>query len=191
MSEMSERPILFSGSMVTAILEGRKTMTRRVVKPQPELYQSYGTTCVRWKDRIATPLVIAPDCMKRMSPYGIPGDRLWVRETWGRHEVGEDTFIVYRADSGSDGDGAPWRPSIFMPRDACRIILEITGVRVERLQDITDEDIIAEGAFDRQWTRVDNNVQKCWIELWNSINGKSYPWNSNPWVWVISFERVR
>jgi hypothetical protein len=188
------RPILFSGPMVKAILEGRKTMTRRVAAVT---------------DEGCKPGFITPTCgfvprkvaeHATYCPYGRPGDHLWVRETWvdlrgmgvTYLEDGEPCNIAYAADTkpGSDGDkariayGIKWKPSIFMPRTASRITLEITNVRVERLQNITEEDAEQEG--------VASNVA-CLIEfhkLWESINGKKYPWASNPWVWVIEFKRV-
>ena len=157
---MTEKPILFSGPMVRAILDGRKTMTRRT--------------------------------------HRIEADRLWVRETWSYDEP----QVIYRADY--NGDVPPegkWRPSIFMPRKFSRITLEATGVRVERLQEITEEDAIGEGVFDggclncggTQPCGCDNPVpdaRDSFIWIWDSLNGKTYPWASNPFVWVIEFRRV-
>jgi len=166
---MKERPILFSTEMVKAILDGRKTMTRRVVK-DPYKY-------------ITIP---------RPSPYGRVGDRLWVRETF---VIDADGMPDYRADC--DSGVIAWRPSIFMPRKLSRITLEITSVRVERLQEITEEDAIKEGAgpghilcsptiFNPE-TETPKDYRTGFSYLWDAINRKTYPWESNPWVWVISF----
>jgi hypothetical protein len=182
---MKERPILFSGPMVRAILEGRKTQTRRVVKPQSAILT----------DEMARVLGVQPPAQQNAPviscPYGVPGDRLWVRETYawsGDSSIPEADRIAsgevwYRADGGRGG-GIRWRPSIFMPRWASRILLEITDVRVERLQDISDDDCRAEGydrshAFPREW----------FARLWASINGTG-SWAANPLVWVVSFQRV-
>ena len=140
---MKERPILFSGPMVRAILDGRKTMTRRIVKQQAD----NGGYCQSLDPDKGVWLVHNGGSIR--CPYGQPGDRLWVRETWsawtgGMTSCGEERApqIEYKATSQSEG---PWRPSIFMPRWASRILLEITDVRVERLNDISEEDAIAEG----------------------------------------------
>ena len=175
--QVKERPILFSGEMVRAILDGRKTQTRRVVKPQPPPLGGFVK-----------------------NPYGQPGDRLWVRETWAL-----DDKYYYRADGAVGDRCGKWKPSIHMPRAASRITLEITGVRVERLQEITISDIYAEGAITDEWlewrddvsgvgmpagSRIENE-RDVWEKLWDSINGKTYPWKSNPWVWVIEFKRIK
>jgi hypothetical protein len=224
-----ERPILFSGAMVRAILAGRKTMTRRVVpigwrgrragiefvggrgmEDDPESWgyaDEYGDYYTLAN---GDPLYVIP------CPYGQRGDRLWVRETWAAH----GDYVAYRAD-GEDA-GTRWRPSIFMPRWASRITLEVTGVRVERLQAITEEDARAEGVepamYAESWSAYDpttegyptffaepeagryENVRhhpakpmettlEAFRRLWNEINGKRAPWDSNPWVWVVSFRR--
>jgi hypothetical protein len=191
--------------MVRAILEGRKTQTRRTVKPQPRV-DAKGHFL--WKDgnygaRLdGTPYTDA--FIKYHCPYGAPGDRLWVRETWGPRAGG----VVYRADEyRADGfvscpDGGKWRPSIHMPRWASRITLEIVSVRVERLRDISEEDAIAEGveqSFDFNWPRWRNYELDGdgWLgapvdsyrTLWESINGPG-SWVANPWVWVVEFKRV-
>ena len=200
--EMKERPILFSGEMVRAILDDRKTMTRRVVKPQPE----QDTDCPY---HIGTGI----ERKARICPYGKPGDRLWVRETFcDRNNNGEQTKPLYRADGQEyeDGDGwhfeAKWKPSIFMPRMYSRITLEITNVRVERLQGISEKDAFAEGIDDEseEYNKAEHfqlggsQIQGgapaifTFIGLWDSINAKrGYSWESNPWVWVVEFERIK
>ena len=176
---VKERPILFSGPMVRAILDGRKTQTRRIVKPQP---------------------AAAPSVNKAQywvgCPYGGVGTRLWVRETWrsissGTREGGFD----YRAnDPSASGVGfTAWKPSIHMPRVASRITLEITAVRVERLKDISAEDAKAEGisnVFDAVFLGKARSVEAaCYATLWESINGEG-SWAVNPWVWVVEFKKV-
>lgn len=172
---MKERPILFSAPMVQAILEGRKTQTRRVVKPQPD---EDGLAKIKdefvWQDT---------NGREYRSSHGAPSDMLWVRETW----VHCDGVNYYRADTTPDGDeirkryGIKWKPSIFMPRDVCRLFLEVVGVRCERLQEITEDDAEAEG-FD---TRAH------FEHTWNLLNAKrGHPWESNPYVWVVGFRRI-
>jgi hypothetical protein len=166
---MKERPILFSGPMVRAILEGRKTITRRVLK-----LQDYdGGNCYETRDGILRDIL-------SLCPYGIPGDRLWVRETWA--DPCGKRIPVYRADEATAYQNVKWRPSIFMPRWASRITLEITRVRVERLQDITEKDAISEGVLSSDY---DKTYRYAFSVLWDSINGPKYPWSDNPWVWVI------
>ena len=199
---MKERPILFSGEMVQAILDGRKTQTRRVIKPQPKLYSAMHrfNTFIQWKDidakEIFAVIFIASHC-----PYGQPGgDRLWVRETWAElcatDELSGEVDLAYKATGWPDGEFGPdrngkgWRPAIFMPRWASRITLEVTGVRVERLQDISYEDAEAEGAPIEGGSIVQNR-RIGFEHLWDSINAKrGYGWDANPWVWVIKFRRV-
>ena len=215
---MKERPILFSGSMVRALLEGRKTKTRRVLKCDSEIV---GTSTTReWAERLADnypvrptekmisdkaallegkihPLVLAGGSMVSLPcPYGKPGDRLWVRETTKEDIVGSRSLAIYEADyqhvCKSDGLPADWWysrkvcPSIHMPRWASRILLEVVNVRVERLQDITEEDAIAEG--------VDPSIHEKtyrygFSKLWEQING-SGSWDANPIVWVVEFKRI-
>jgi len=189
MNIVKERPILFSTEMVRAILEGRKTQTRRVIKPKPWLIDPHKVEYNLWEcgDGKETYLI--------KCPYGKPGDLLWVRETWGLYDTQPKdgpgkALLFYRA---SDGESYElryqlWRPSIFMPRWASRITLKIINVRVERLQDISEEDAIKEGATFRkgEWGELD-----AFNYIWDSINAKrGYSWDSNPWVWVIEFKRV-
>lgn len=208
---MKERPILFSGAMVRAILAGRKTQTRRVMKPQPVLAdpESYG----------GARLEIGPDgyggivqenvngtySFPVRCPYGAPGNRLWVRETWAEEFVdGVGEHYVYRADGERDREwfaGGRWRPSIHMPRWASRITLEVTGVRVERLHDITGEDARAEGIevprcacevcarTSAICTADASEYVQGFASLWSEINGRE-SWDANPWVWVVEFRRV-
>lgn len=239
---MRERPILFSTPMVQAILVGRKTVTRRVLKPQPDSDggpplatgwfhpetadggpgpHTFGVYGVDWHVRC---------------PYGAPNDRLWVRETFapvnahGHKCAARDAaFVVLRdgAQQYRDGmpipalpkyapdafDGIEWRPSIHMPRWASRITLEVVSVRVERLQEITEEDARAEGLdwaspqpFGERWDDDDREdprevgyavvgessgfARDNFRRLWDQINGKRAPWESNPWVWRVEFRRV-
>ena len=176
---MKERPILFSGPMVRAILDGRKTQTRRVVKPQPDWIRPRVSD-----DGIAHGYCGSGPTDGIKCPYGTVGDRLWVRESWAKSgEVGDAT--EYRADN-PDPIGAKWRPSIHMPRWASRIDLEITGIRVERLQEISERDAMAEGC-----EYLTNSVARSnFVKLWISINGQD-SWSANPWVWVIEFKRIK
>jgi hypothetical protein len=238
---MKERPIIFSAPMVRAILAGTKTQTRRVVKPQPpEILPAYAPK-VYWPARDRHMTHGDPDGAAYLQferpgdydgvhvmrggfgfrcPYGQPGDRLWVRETWAwsgdgaipafdRVRKGE---VWFRADPERTSPGIRWRPSIHMPRWASRITLEVTGVRVERLQDISKAEAVAEGIERGEgfpgWYRgplpgdspglVESGrkfktptafPRLAYRALWESING-SNSWDANPWVWVIEFKRV-
>jgi hypothetical protein len=208
---MKERPTLFLTEMVKAILEGRKTNTRRVMKPQPEKFPGG----ILWKDMS---LVDA----RFKSPYGIAGDVLWVRETfwnWGywspvksskkKHRfvdlTNDDHPIRYVASDEEfyKGDylcgvGYHKRPSIYMPKKASRIRLVVKDVRIERIQDISDEDCVREGihGIGNQWdtclvddTRYKSTPRKAFIYLWDSINEKrGFGWDKNLYVWVVEFE---
>lgn len=204
---MAERPILFSGPMVRAITRevDPKTQTRRVVKPQPPAWARFPQPAGdgwEWTDRNvdADDLKHWPDYYKPMRcPYGVPGDRLWVRETFARtvgaaRGAGEAPVeYVYRADQvyAAAVEGIRWKPSIFMPRAACRLVLEVTAVRVERLQEISLRDCMAEGcAEDSRALGSANRWRHGYRTLWDSINAKRAPWASNPWVWVVEFQRV-
>ncbi|WP_311969311.1 hypothetical protein [Pseudomonas baltica] len=223
MTQPKERPILFSAPMVRAILEGRKTVTRRVLKVQPHIDAS-GNLCVGQynygQDLDRTPMT--KHFVKSHYPYGQPGDRLWVRETWlpdpdadhaawyGHTETyyswaGCGSKIkdvppalqnpgqcLYR--EGWGGGGMMWRPSIHMPRWASRIFLEITDVRVERLQAISRADIRAEGlecpselASDDVSPNYRDWYPAACRGLWEATGGD---WVSNPWVWVIEFRKL-
>lgn len=177
-----QRPILFSIPMVEAILEGRKTQTRRIAKLQPfegEYYMQIATDEFVYvsKNAYSGPY---------QCPFGKVGDILWVRETWGVcSNLPLGTGYIYKADDYPKYmEPCKWKPSIHMPKDACRIFLKITDVRVERLQDISDEDAKAEGVKTEY-----GSYRHGFIQLWKSINGEE-SWNANPWVWVIEFERI-
>lgn len=195
---MRERPILFSAPMVRAILDGTKTQTRRVVKPQPVTRGRVDEDCVVTigKQTHSGPTRYMLDRLTEFGcPYGQPGDRLWVKETHAIRSTGQ---VVYRADTtdfdprAADVVGGRWRPSIHMPRRASRITLTITDVRVERLQEISEVDAEAEGvAFMREHTDIDETLTavQLYAALWDSINGEG-AWSSNPWVWVVTFTRA-
>lgn len=223
MSQAKERPILFSGPMIRAILEGRKTVTRRPVKEwqQPSL-QEDGTWFAtaqrhqRWGFGVtgadaascAAELVSSGVC-----PYGCRGDRLWVREAWAQINVAQapsESWVVYRECDNRTDYGGPWKPSIHMRRRDSRILLEVTDVRVERLQDISESQALAEGVVgvdfrpddgfpicrgymvgpDDGTTPLETHASKAFAGLWRSINGAE-SWDANPWVWVIEFKRVQ
>ena len=175
---MNEHPILFSGPMVRAILEGRKTQTRRVMKPQPDEGKMRWTGS-HWEMYLGYP--IGHDVP--ISLYGQPGDLLWVRETWGT--ILDCEGYIYRADGPHDGVRR-WYPSIHMPRVASRLTLRITDVRVQRVQEISEEDARDEGTSGLLTSMTG------FPYLWNAINAKrGYCWADNPWVWALTFERVR
>jgi hypothetical protein len=192
---MKERPIIFSAPMVRAILGGTKTQTRRALAP--DLFISSGGAVVRMASAgPATTGIREAHC-----PYWRqPGDRLWVREAWSRDE--EDGALFYRADVGTGNeaddwqrnidDGASgyrWKPSIFMPRCASRILLDVTDVRVERLHDISEADAIAEGVNAKHTADASYTARESYAVLWEQINGPG-SWDATPWVWVIEFKRV-
>lgn len=202
-TEVRSRPILFSGPMVRAILEGRKTQTRRVVKPQPFIVLS----AAEWHARAMSgvdPYGCRPmgshvlEEMAATCPHGSVGDLLWVRESF-REVMDQTGGYAYLADCPLGNEKIyKWKPSIHMPRSASRLTLEITGVRVERLQRISASDCEAEGTpwmgNPRMEAYRDNEISKEWRRsfsvLWQSINGPE-SWAANPWVWVIAFRRVQ
>lgn len=251
---MKERPILFSAPMVHALLDGRKTQTRRVVKPQPRMGVKGDGSVISddyfvWDDTLRKPFCLPMVPMLRLEmveqcPYGYIGDRLWVRENWhieGRSTIGDSpesiVCIAYRPCSqravaggwSQDSrefnrptkemvcpttptfkkDGSiRWFPSIHMPRWASRLSLEITEVRVQRLQDISDEDAESEGVDTEcpgrcsvGWVNDVPGGRECpqpfcgdspvahFKRLWESINGPG-SWEKNPWVWALSFKVV-
>jgi len=187
----TEKPILFSTEMVQAILTGSKTMTRRVVNPQPELeIRETFNSSTGWADIDKNGWAIKREVK---CPYGKPGDLLWVRETWRLPEFHEyDAPVQPEFKAGHDqADELKWKPSIHMKKEHCRIWLKVTGVRVERLQDITENDVIKEGVE----PIVDFKIS-FFKYLWDSLNGKprgngrDISWAANPWVWVVEFERA-
>ena len=225
---MKERPIIFNGEMIRAILDGRKTQTRIPIKPQPTecglVFRRAGVSekleddFYAWEDDGLLLDEHSEDggpC-QRLCPFGVVGDRLWVRETYTTAEriwdgdscrsfmvpgiVRGGSFFRYRADG--EIDDARWRPSIHMPRWASRITLEITKVKVERVQEITEEDARAEGIIDGGCLNCGKpepcgcsdprpDARDAFVWLWDSIYAKrGFGWDSNPWVWVIEFRRV-
>lgn len=200
---MKERPILFSGAMIRAILAGQKTQTRRVVKGVQFIEKTAPGIDPYWRllDNPKKPngggSPMGPH-VAVLCPYGQPGDRLWVRETHSLLEFsisGRAAPVWYWADGNKipEGDYTRPRPSIHMPRWASRILLEVVSVRVERLQDISVADAIAEGV---ESCRDQLATNGCWYSedelysmLWTQINGHG-SWNANPWVWVVEFKRV-
>lgn len=183
---MKERPILFSSPMVRALLAGTKTQTRRVMGNQPTEAPTVGAFQVgkgrSYRKDLPRKVVATWGEQCCVCPYGVAGDRLWVRETWA-DTMGEPPTAVYRAD----GERHPssqlkWRPAIHMPRWACRLVLEVTGVRVERLQDISEADAKAEGV-DNIRAKVPTH-RDAYRYLWDDINGFG-AWDKNPWVWVV------
>lgn len=192
-TETKCRPILFSGPMVRAILRGDKTQTRRVIKPQPiqvERHERFHVRC----------------------PFGLPGDNLWVRETFARTTDNESRGAiafkadnecqVYLCDYGGEGDPVglgeatscdewdhepTWKPSIHMPRWASRITLEVVEVRVERLQEMSEYDLAREGYHERSHAKC----LKAFVHSWDALNAKrGFSWESNPWVWVVEFNQT-
>lgn len=202
-----ERPIPFSGPMVRAILEGRKTMTRIPVKYQPD-WDVYGCDDAHmnnlkvWWDFWGYNNDNYSKVVRIRSPYAL-GQHLFVKEAWrpmnDLRGGGIPRMGITYGDGVSWKEGHPdksgkWRSPRTMPRWASRILLEITDIRVERLQEISNEDVGLEGVRGDYYPDVAANDPHSafiyFIELWDSINGKKHPWESNPWVWVISFKRL-
>jgi len=242
-----ERPIIFDAPSVRAVLAGTKTQARRIcAERSPHWIVDERGNGTRWlmvaRDSVRGATLRDPAWIPAASPFGEPGDRLWVRETWtpyyggmfggtvGEVEPAGSTGIAYYADgarvrndsfqrlnlkghsvlAGAENTHARWRPSIHMPRWAARLFLEVTAVRVERLQAITEEDARTEGAratdaaqifqrvgtseyglqHVRQVKELENTARGAFACLWDSINGDRAPWASNPFVWVVEFKRV-
>ena len=216
-----ERPILFSAPMVRALLAGTKTQTRRAINPQPFIDELRNFHWNGWNygqsvygephvQAIASPLPQSRT-NRVLCPFGKPGDRLWVRETWKPHSTFADrkpsgippSHVFYAADERYAPSNTPWVPSIHMPRWASRITLEITDVRVQRLQDISEEDAIAEGCTEKaaETHQDDDRLREecgyfppsshehAFRLLWESINGAA-SWDANPFVWALTFRRV-
>lgn len=211
---VKQRPILFSTPMVQAILEGRKTQTRRVIKNISEEATFFGIE--------ENPELVSIDIEQEEPeihngtfalfeensskfPYGNIGDILWVRETWNNYNENfygfpDKEIYLYKAN-GTDRT-CTWKPSIFMPKDACRIFLEIENIKVERLQEISEEDARAEG-IEREWDgiatwykdylkpneMIKRYAKESFESLWKFINGKQ-SWEENQWIWVIEFKKI-
>ena len=217
-NQVKERPIIFSGEMVKAILDRKNTMTRRVVKSNFINHYKHAHIIRQSTDKkregkayfYDTPvgsMVLSSQLVN--NPYGKVGDRLWVRET--HHVVGgiadyeieeikqglQDVknFVSYKADGyGNPCDGG-WTSPMLMPRFASRLLLEITDIKVERLQDISCEDAVKEGFSDKKPSGMQPammpNPKADFRNYWDSLNTKKgYPWSSNPWVWVVEFKVV-
>lgn len=221
---MKERGIIFNAEMVRAILDGRKTQTRRIMKPQPKLSENGGTW---WPSNICQSMINIEEMMQDNEgvwagiagiacPHGGVGDRLWVRETWMPDAPRDGTwgdvefygckdsqlsmiperfrkseYCIHRASWGGD-ELVGWTPSIHMPRWASRITLEITDVRVERLNDISNDDAKSEGCWYGRGGGVPDKAltpSNQFPTLWEEIYGDG-SWSSNPWVWVIKFKKV-
>lgn len=221
--DVKERPILFSAPMVRSILAGQKTVTRRAVRHQPDVPVTdaiprrnfpHGPAMIDWYWRPKHGHLngVPSAGWDFKCPYGQPGDRLWVREAFGSqirsYGGGTGRFTVYRATSPdaidfkcASGKEYPvkWKPSIHMPRHLNRILLEITDIRVERLQKISEEQAIAEGidvSICQQFLETSPTRHQCKLAalhgfsgLWESINGAG-AWDSNPWVWVVKFKQI-
>lgn len=177
---MRERPIFLKRHEVQGVLAGRQAQVRRVAK--------------EFQDRADLDAIIRRFPNQQGCPYGQPGDRLWVREACMVCDIGIEQHVAYRADGEPDESWLRplrWRPSIHMPRWASRITLEVTGVRVERLQDISDADAKAEGA-PMSWASAQyrgGTWRQGFSDLWRQINGPD-SWDANPFVWVVSFKRI-
>ena len=225
---MKERPMIFNAEMVRAILDGRKTQTRRMMKNQPvlngNLYEVFGAA---WSKGMTSVPAVPGHSLSTRCPFGEVGDRIWVRETFQGPLIPEDelseflganpdkfespAYCEYAADGGprpeyvdaDDNTRHGWRPAIHMPRWASRITLEITGVRVERLNSISEQDALSEGIdAEKLYDSQDNydciadhnftgrpSAVGHFSYLWQSIYGEE-SWQSNPWVWVIEFKRI-
>jgi hypothetical protein len=195
---MTDRPIIFSAPMIRALLEGRKTQTRRVIKPQPKGLslparpEYRGGRSWVFMNRVDFPsYAFAGDDFK--TPCTI-GDRLWVRENWA-HDVDITPYVGLQVYYSTDVDlrdnkTVRQRPSIHMPRWASRLTLIVESVKVERLQDISEADAISEGIETTEYWREDHPPSICFSVLWDSINGHD-AWNANPWVCAIGFKVVK
>lgn len=205
-AQIKERPILFSGAMVRALLDGSKTQTRRVVKMPPSwdcfVCADWGDGWWPYRSDDGESPTYDNNEIRLNCPYGQPGDRLWVRESWKAHTTFDhlrprdipESHIWYLADDGYKAESRT-RASMHMPRWASRILLEVVSVRVERLQDISEEDADAEGV--KEWARgacaagnpLGLTNAGYFSKLWEQTYGPN-SWDANPWVWVIEFKRV-
>ena len=206
---MTERGMIFNGEMVRAILDGRKTQTRRIIKD-----------CTVGRDPISKFIQIGkkfigcypedvPELIRECCPYGVPGDRIWVRETWAEAGASAPDLKLYRANYPSHvpthyenvppAEDVRWTPSIHMPRWASRILLEITDVRVEQLKSTSEEEARSEGVaqlregfwkhYQPGWTQHQLSARGSFTTLWESIYGFG-EWDRHPWVWAIEFKRI-
>ena len=197
------KPILFNTDMVRATLEDRNSVTRRLLKPQPILeYGLWVANGSGWSDGISSLRLIPGYSLYNRSPYK-PGDYLYVRETWTNLNTLSCPCYYYKAsDTLPEWALSSWKPSIHMPKEAARIFLRVKDVRVERLQNITEEQAAKEGCInnigfihspDNEYDRI-HTAREHFITIWDSTVPKKeldrYGWNANPWVWVIQFERV-
>lgn len=209
MTKIIERGMIFYSEMVRAILDGRKTQTRRIIKD-----------CTVGRDPISKFIQIGkkfigcypedvPELIRECCPYGVPGDRIWVRETWAEAGASAPDLKLYRAnypahvpthyENVPPAEDVRWTPSIHMPRWASRILLEITDVRVEQLKSISEEEARSEGVaqlregfwkhYQPGWTQHQLSARASFATLWESIYGFG-EWDRNPWVWVIEFKRI-
>lgn len=209
------KPILFNTDMVLAILEGRKTVTRRVVKPQPNTKCSHGGEhefirddfidgsdftgfiCKKCGYGVCWPHFIYPVGTSWIRPPYRPGDILYVRETFDNKPVSPGGHFrpsgvwYYKADGDIRPEAwrGPWRPSIHMPREAARIFLRVTDVRVERLQDITEEQAEKEGCTAHGGNLALDEFEEIWHKTLKPTDLALYGWEANPWVWVIEFKQ--
>jgi len=188
------KSIIFTGDSIRAIMDGRKTMTRRPIKPQPKI-----VTAIYPDASIETELLFRNGDQRIHCPYGQPGDLLWVRETFAYcpTDFKDTKGIIYKADAKYNDyvGGHEWLSPRFMPRWASRITLKITGVWVQRIQDIPNEDLISEGYYTQDELYVEYgkyaHAKEWFIKLWDSINRKrGFGWDTNLWVWAIAFEKT-
>ncbi|QLR05969.1 hypothetical protein [Providencia rettgeri] len=217
---MKERGIIFNSEMVRAILDGRKTQTRRVMKSQPEPSKTkdgdYWFPCNKTQSMVHvsdfipgnSKVVDMHEFYSVCCPFGGIGDRLWVRETFQAGLCTESTFAYKATHKPSDLEEGwdeiiKWRPSIHMPRFASRITLEITDVRVERLNNISPRDVVSEGLIQLpasgRYVRFEGaqyfglayrDHKEAFADLWDEVSKPDWSFESNPWVWVIEFKRV-
>jgi hypothetical protein len=209
---MKERPILFSGAMVRALLDGSKTQTRRLMTLQPVLAEAqWAWRGYSWACDMKHPIDVYTGSALQPCPCGSVGDRLYVRETWAQPTTLDPGPTLYRADYPAcvpasfenipAADEITWKPSIHMPQAMSRIALEVTGVRVERLQDISNRDSLAEGLMNvggvgakygvHGTTFWSDDPREAYRRLWDSLNAaRGYGWDVNPWVWVVEFRKV-
>ena len=209
---MKEHPIIFSGPMVRAILDARKTQTRRLMKSQPPAKPSgcrplkiATATDDEGAELFAYAIGAGNGGWNVRCPYGVPGDRLWVRETSRERMPADKTladtdggieiyeFLTTAARSAWTCER--WTPAIYMPRWASRITLEIVDVRAQRLQDISEADAKAEGVLGVDWGHGQDYggkacYRKSFAALWDLIHAQRAPWSSNPWIWALTFRRI-